>query len=757
MNNLNLYSLLAKSATSTCCKKEKLNPFFGRLFSGSLMKNLWKFCVLMALAMVAAATDSIQPLVPDHKAVVTPKTFYQRLFSVLPVAELERLMSDKIFLEQLAPASGRSIPQGIQFTWRFQGERGKIHYELYLGQKEDLSDARSFEPPHSAYFVNNLLPGETYFWKVQSVTADGTVTADSGIRQFKVEFLLPRVIALPDCWNVRDIGGRTAIDGRCAAFGKVFRSGGFNSNSADGGKTPGGRILTEDSVREALEVLKIRTELDLRRKDEVADMTESPLGRAVQYINIPTLDYGTMYSAEGMKNYAELFRIFTKADNYPIDFHCIAGADRTGTLAFLLESTLGYSPEDIRRDYTYTTLFLPRHFSAIDSLLAGMEAYGSAEEPLRYKAERFLLHCGITPDEILAFQEIMLGPNLSKSEVLEKARFVSALKAEFSKETDVTVIDTSPVVGMMLQCNRLHTITMGNWLFSPVEFSGGDDAGRFLVQLKNTGTREMYAGFQGGARDGSYKLMDVDSKKFYGVFTAEELGKMSFVLKGQSKALLMLEPASDNSVPEGYAEEPLAKPTATMLLARSLGTPPTIDGEIDDVWNTVPSMPMSDIRGMALEGNGDYVRLATNATHDMLYFLVNVVDITPIGEKSEHDSKEAWEGDAIEIFVSCAGCSDYYHFICGRGGSTYDERLKDISWNWENSQCAVASSDNAWTAEIALPLSPLNLEGPVEINVCIADTPGPRLKNLRATGGNFHLREAIVPVWLESPTDAERK
>jgi len=457
------------------------------------------------------------------------------------------------------------------------------------------------------------------------------------------------------------------------------------------------------------------------------------------------------------KNYAELFRIFTKADNYPIDFHCIAGADRTGTLAFLLESTLGYSPEDIRRDYTYTTLFLPRHFSAIDSLLAGMEAYGSAEEPLRYKAERFLLHCGITPDEILAFQEIMLGPNLSKSEVLEKARFVSALKAEFSKETDVTVIDTSPVVGMMLQCNRLHTITMGNWLFSPVEFSGGDDAGRFLVQLKNTGTREMYAGFQGGARDGSYKLMDVDSKKFYGVFTAEELGKMSFVLKGQSKALLMLEPASDNSVPEGYAEEPLAKPTATMLLARSLGTPPTIDGEIDDVWNTVPSMPMSDIRGMALEGNGDYVRLATNATHDMLYFLVNVVDITPIGEKSEHDSKEAWEGDAIEIFVSCAGCSDYYHFICGRGGSTYDERLKDISWNWENSQCAVASSDNAWTAEIALPLSPLNLEGPVEINVCIADTPGPRLKNLRATGGNFHLREAIVPVWLESPTDAERK
>ena len=42
-------------------------------------------------------------------------------------------------------------------------------------------------------------------------------------------------------------------------------------------------------------------------------------------------------------------------NNYPIYFHCNAGADRTGTLAILIEALLGVSEEDITKDFELTT------------------------------------------------------------------------------------------------------------------------------------------------------------------------------------------------------------------------------------------------------------------------------------------------------------------------------------------------------------------------------------------------------------------
>lgn len=721
------------------------------------MKRILGFLALASLVFTVMAADSIKSLEPDNKATVSPKTFNQRLFSILPVGEVERLMADKIFMAQLDPTPAHSIPQGIKMRWKFEGDRGNIHYEMYLGQKNDLSDARKFEPPHSIFYVNNLIPGETYFWKVQAVAQDGTVTAESGVRQFTVEFLLPRVIALPNCWNVRDLGGRVGIDGRRAPFGKIFRSGGLNYNSEDGGKTPGKNTVTEEAIKEALEVLRIRTELDLRWDNEVAGMTVSPLGPTVQYIHIPTKLYGAMYTGEGMANYAELFRIFTKPENYPIDFHCIAGADRTGTLAFLLESTLGYSVEDIRRDYTYTTQYSPRNFSAIDGLIDGMKAFGAFDEPLRYKAERYLLRCGITPDEILAFQEFILGSGLSKSPALEKARVLEKVKAEFDKETDMKVIDNAPLVGMVMQCKRLHLMTLSTWQSSPVKFVGTDGNGRFLIHLNNSSNRENYAGFQSASLQGKYRLLDIDAKKFYGVFTAEELENTPFVMQAHTEHILVLEVAADDKAPEGYTAETLAKPTADILFAKRFTEAPVIDGKADDIWSGVSPMPLSDIGGVPFERDGGDVRIATNAAHDTLYFLVNVEDASPVGENAEHDNDLAWKGDDIEIFLSCAGNAEYFHYIIGRGGCTFDEKVQDKSWNWEGAKAVSTSSDASWTAEFSLPLGPLNLDGPVEVNVCVAGSPDASRKNLRATGGTFHMREAIIPVWLESAGEAEKR
>lgn len=48
---------------------------------------------------------------------------------------------------------------------------------------------------------------------------------------------------------------------------------------------------------------------------------------------------------------ANLLRVFANKDNYPILMHCTHGKDRTGILAFLLESICEVSLEDIKNDY----------------------------------------------------------------------------------------------------------------------------------------------------------------------------------------------------------------------------------------------------------------------------------------------------------------------------------------------------------------------------------------------------------------------
>ena len=42
--------------------------------------------------------------------------------------------------------------------------------------------------------------------------------------------------------------------------------------------------------------------------------------------------------------------------NYPIDFHCIGGADRTGSVAYVLEGLLGMDDESIKKDWEITRL-----------------------------------------------------------------------------------------------------------------------------------------------------------------------------------------------------------------------------------------------------------------------------------------------------------------------------------------------------------------------------------------------------------------
>lgn len=147
-----------------------------------------------------------------------------------------------------------------------------------------------------------------------------------------------------EAWNVRDLGG-WACDGGTVKYGLLIR---------------GGRIAATDRAVLVGE-LGVQHEIDLRGKEgrdpsdgDVA--TESPLGSDVWFT---IADKAASYALAPVATWQLYLRCVIDAVTHrePVYFHCTAGADRTGTLACVLEGLLGMSQSDIDKDYELTTFY----------------------------------------------------------------------------------------------------------------------------------------------------------------------------------------------------------------------------------------------------------------------------------------------------------------------------------------------------------------------------------------------------------------
>ena len=147
-----------------------------------------------------------------------------------------------------------------------------------------------------------------------------------------------------EAWNVRDLGG-WACDGGTVKYGLLIR---------------GGRISAADRAV-LVGQLGVQHEIDLRGKEgrdpsdgDVA--TESPLGGDVWFT---IADKAASYALTPVETWQMYLRCVIDAVTHrePVYFHCTAGADRTGTLACVLEGLLGMSQSDIDKDYELTTFY----------------------------------------------------------------------------------------------------------------------------------------------------------------------------------------------------------------------------------------------------------------------------------------------------------------------------------------------------------------------------------------------------------------
>ncbi len=175
-------------------------------------------------------------------------------------------------------------------------------------------------------------------------------------------------------------------------------------------KRPGPSRLTEQGLRVVNEMLCWKTELDLRGPTEVGSMSGSPAGSSIQWVNHPSSNYKSIYKGGAAEMTAKNFRVFLDPANYPIDIHCITGADRTGSLVFILNGVLGVDLDDLSRGWEISWYSPLNYKERFDPLVAGLDGFGKPDDSICKKIEAYLFAQGITPEEVAKFREIMLEP-----------------------------------------------------------------------------------------------------------------------------------------------------------------------------------------------------------------------------------------------------------------------------------------------------------------------------------------------------------
>ena len=209
-----------------------------------------------------------------------------------------------------------------------------------------------------------------------------------------------RHFAFEGCFNFRDIGGYPTKEGKKIKKGIYFRTGRQDR-------------MSEKDLAE-LKDLKISTQIDLRKPEEILDQGKGPLeNMGADYINIPIIPDGGSdqlsrlvgdtgisgkrylgYLEFGPESWLKIFEILANKDSLPVVLHCTAGKDRTGVSTAFLLSVLGVDRDLIEADYKLTNLDTERQADFIEN---------SGGFPEGVDREAMILAAGVPEDAMTVF------------------------------------------------------------------------------------------------------------------------------------------------------------------------------------------------------------------------------------------------------------------------------------------------------------------------------------------------------------------
>ena len=382
-------------------------------------------CTLAGLAS-PAAVPGFATTVPSDGAEVSLMTDSQKEFVLMPMAVRRERFADAEYRRRLAEGKWFQRPVRLVWTWNGPESEGGPLFSVEVTRAKDGLPVALLSAATTNAVVDNLEIATEYTWRVTPVLMGRKLDVQA-LGRFKTAGYAPRTLRIDGVANSRDLGGRVGLGGRRVRQGLVFRTAGLNANAtpvnpAGKKKTADGKdvvskerkkgkvLITETGKRYMLDVLGIRTDIDLRSSGETFGMTGSPLGDGCRWVRHSSCCYGNMDSEKGRKAFAAVFRLFLDRRNYPILFHCIGGKDRTGSLAFILNGLLGVSENELYLDWEATGFWNRRtdfvHKGLLDNLVKCFDKYEGGTINDRICA--YVKSTGFTDADIEVFRVIML-------------------------------------------------------------------------------------------------------------------------------------------------------------------------------------------------------------------------------------------------------------------------------------------------------------------------------------------------------------
>lgn len=286
--------------------------------------------------------------------------------------------------------------------------------------------------------VNNLYKATEYYVRVTAY-AGNVVLGRTETVAFQTTDIGPRFMTVDGIYNVRDLGGYVTESGKRTLQGLVYRGG-----EMDGLHNIN---LTEAGNEVMSNLMGIRLDMDFRSPSECNYVTESPISSATK-IHYPIGGYTDVFDNTYKEYLRQIFAAFADESNYPIYFHCWGGADRTGTIAYLLNGLCGVSEAELVQDYELTSyaVFGVRaddwdayNFTPFVTQLKTYEG-----DTLSEKIENYLLSIGVKAEEIYNIRAIMFGEETI--EVPEDATAIPNLSDYWTTESGYFTLDSTTTV-----------------------------------------------------------------------------------------------------------------------------------------------------------------------------------------------------------------------------------------------------------------------------------------------------------------------